>query len=247
MHSPDITISTTKPISAESLITESIAADAKSPKLKTPQAKVKPLLRGHFHQAAFFISLGACAMLISQSQNLLMFVCTLVYGIALSTLFGVSALYHRPHWNPRARAWMRRADHSAIFINMAGTAAPICLIGMKNEAGYKLFIAILVAAVFGIFKSVFWVKAPKWLSAIVYVGVGSLVIPFLPDVREALGGLGQGLLVTGCIIYAVGAAVYALKKPNPSPKVFGYHEIFHILVIIGAIFHFILIDLLISR
>lgn len=202
---------------------------------------VKPLLRGHFHQAAFFFALGACSMLVAQSKNSLEIVAVLIYSLSVITLFGVSALYHRPHWSPGPRALMRRLDHAAIFIMIAGTGTPLCLLALSEKAGKGLLTMIWLGALIGIVQSVFWVNAPKWLAAILYVGIGWLAAPYLPELTAALGFTSIALLVVGGVIYTLGALVYAFKRPNPWPAVFGYHEIFHLLVIIAAVFHFLVI------
>ncbi len=201
----------------------------------------KPLLRGHFHQAAFFIALGACILLLYHSKSSIAFFSAAIYSAALLTLFAVSALYHRPHWEPKARARMRRLDHAAIFAQIAGSAVPIALVGVGGKAGESLLTVIGIGAVVGIMRSLIWITAPKWLSTILYIAVGCLSIPFYPDLLRGLGTGGLLLLLYGGIIYLVGGIVYAIKKPNPWPQIFGYHEIFHVLVVIAAAFHFLVI------
>jgi channel protein, hemolysin III family len=202
---------------------------------------VKPLLRGHFHQAAFFFAMGACAMLISQSHNAREAVAMVVYSLGLVTLFGISALYHRPTWSPGPRAWMRRLDHAAIFVMIAGTGTPLSLLAISEESGNKLLMIFWGAAIIGIIQSVVWVNAPKLLSAILYVLMGWLAVPYLPEIQAALGTGSIVLLLAGGVIYTLGALVYAFKTPNPWPAVFGYHEIFHLMVIIAAVLHFLVI------
>ncbi len=206
----------------------------------------KPLLRGHFHQAAFFLALGASAMLIGNSQGPRAFFGTLIYSISLVGLFGWSALYHRPTWDPQVRAWMKRIDHAAIFILIAGTVTPICLLAIQGEKAKEPLFLVWTAALIGILQSLFWVKAPKWVSAVLYVTVGWLVYPYLPEIRNGIGASGVSLIFSGGIVYTVGAVVYALKMPNPSPRYFGYHEIFHLLVVIAAILHFLAINQLVA-
>ncbi|WP_413287635.1 PAQR family membrane homeostasis protein TrhA [Bdellovibrio sp. HCB337] len=204
-------------------------------------AIVKPLLRGHFHQAAFFFAMGACAMLIARSDNSREAIATVIYSLGVVGLFGISALYHRPMWNPRPRATMKRLDHAAIFVMIAGTGTPLTLLAMQEGSGNKLLIIFWAAAFVGIIQSIFWVKAPKLLSAILYVIMGWLAVPYLPELQAALGTTSVVLLLVGGVIYTLGALVYAFKWPNPWPRVFGYHEIFHIMVIVAAVFHFIVI------
>lgn len=198
----------------------------------------KPLLRGHFHQAAFFVALGACAMLVSQSSDSRNLMAALIYSFSLCGLFGISALYHRPTWKPVPRMWMRRLDHAAIYILIAGTSTPICLLALSPEIGTRLLQLVWGAATFGMFQSLFWVQAPKWVSSILYVVVGGIIFPYLAELKAVLSNNDIRLIYAGGVVYVAGAIIYALKRPNPAPQVFGYHEIFHLLVIAGAFFHF---------
>lgn len=210
--------------------------------MNTPNEKpIKPLLRGHFHQEAFFFALGACVLLLVLSVKSGTLLGATIYSISLCAMFGISALYHRPNWPEKARMWMRRLDHSAIFLMIAGTGTPLCLIAIPNNGGQDLLKIIWLAGALGITQSLFWVNAPKWLAAGLYLIMGWLAIPYLPELNRALGGPRVGLILAGGIIYSVGALVYALKKPNPLPKYFGYHEIFHLLVIVAAALHFYVI------
>lgn len=210
------------------------------------QPLTKPLLRGHSHQAAFFFALGACTMLVSQATNSTNMVAAIIYSLSCIGLFGISALYHRPTWNPKQRMWMRKLDHAAIYILIAGTSTPICLVALESSAGMNLLKLVWGAAIFGIFQSLFWAHAPKWVSSILYVTVGLLIFPYLKEIRAALSSEDIVFIFIGGVVYILGAVIYALRKPNPYPKVFGYHEIFHLLVIAGAFFHFLVIAKLID-
>lgn len=205
----------------------------------------KPILRGHSHQAAFFITLGACAMLISRASDTRTVIAAVIYSLSLTGLFGISALYHRPTWTQEKRMWMRRLDHAAIYILIAGTSTPICLLALPHDTGFKMLQLVWGAAIFGIFQSLFWVHSPKWVSSLLYIIVGSLIVPFLDDLKAALSSTDIQLIFAGGFVYIAGAIIYALKRPNPSPKYFGYHEIFHLLVIAGAAFHFLVVSKLI--
>jgi len=212
------------------------------------QKLTKPMLRGHFHQAAFFIACGACAMLISQSVgDGVKLASSIIYTIGLTLLFGISALYHRPNWKDKSRQLMRRLDHSAIYVLIASTATPICLLGLEESAGRKLMLIFWLSAFIGIFQSIVWIKAPKVISAGLYLIMGWMVIPYFSEFAQALNSVQLGLFFSGGAVYTIGALVYAFKRPNPFPKVFGYHEIFHLLVVIAAILHFIVITQLIYR
>ena len=205
------------------------------------KALVKPLLRGHFHQAAFFFALGACAMLLPYMRDFRSSLAIIVYSLSIPGLFGISALYHRPMWAPEKRLWMKRLDHAAIYICIAGTSTPICLLALPAELGIKISQLVWGAACFGIFQSLFWATAPKWVSSILYVIVGCLVVPYLSGLQQALQRQDIYFIFAGGAIYIMGAIIYAIKRPNPAPEIFGYHEIFHLLVIVGAFFHFLVV------
>lgn len=208
--------------------------------------KTKPLLRGHFHQAAFFIALGAGSVLVATAQGTRARLVSLVYALCLSGLFACSSLYHRINWSTQARMWWRRLDHSAIFLLIAGTGTPICLLGIKGADGLQLLWIFWGFAIAGIFKELFWIKAPKWISAIFYVIMGWAGVFYIKEMSAALGPMNMALMVTGGIVYTIGAVIYALKKPDPFPKIFGYHEIFHVLVVIASLLHFIVVYQLVT-
>ncbi len=161
-----------------------------------------------------------------------------VYLSCLTALFGISAAYHRPTWQPKARAWMRRLDHAGIYLQIAGTYTPICLLAIGGEAGRRLLWLGWIGAAVGIVKSLFWVHAPKPLSALLYVGLGWLVVGEWTALRAALSLQNLVLLFAGGVMYTLGAAIYSLKRPDPWPATFGYHEIFHTLVVAAAACHF---------
>lgn len=201
----------------------------------------KPFLRGRFHEAAAFLSLGACLMLLDLCDTSSQFLATTVYSLSLVGLFSCSAIYHRIQWQEKARAIMRRLDHAAIFMLIAGTMTPLFLMTLPSDSGPKAIALIWIVAIVGIGQAVFWIAAPKWLAAVLYVGAGWLGFPYLSQMSAVIGTRGVVLVLTGGILYTIGALIYALKRPNPWPKVFGYHEIFHVLVAIAALCHFILI------
>lgn len=207
------------------------------PKTLTP----KPLLRGSSHQAAFFFALGACSVLLSHTIDARSFAAILVYTIGVCGLFGISAIYHRPHWSPLKRAWLRRLDHAAIYLLIAGTFTPIGILGYGDERGLSMVKSLWGVAAVGICLTIFWARSPKWLNALLYVGVSWIGLSFFSPMGTTLGQSDIGLILAGGVSYTVGALVYALRRPNPWPLVFGYHEIFHALVVLGAAFHFIVV------
>ena len=201
----------------------------------------KPKLRGVLHQWAAAFSVGAGVVLVALAPTQRTAVATALYALSLVGLFTISATYHRVNWAPRGRAWMRRADHAAIFLLIAGTYTPVAMLGLPEEVGNRLMLYIYTGAAIGILQSLFWVGAPKFITAALAVAVGWIMMPYFGDVFRSLGGSGVGLIIGGGIAYTVGALAYAFKRPNPVPGVFGYHEVFHALTIVGAGFHFVLV------
>ncbi len=201
----------------------------------------KPRLRGIFHEVAFFVSLVSGAVLVwvapTASSKLIM----AVYAVSISLLFGVSALFHRHTWGPVGRRRMRRADHSTIFIAIAGSYTAVAGIALTGWARTAVLCIVWGGAVVGIALRQLWLDAPKWVIALPYVVVGWAAVVVLPQLYRALGGTGFILLLAGGLAYSAGALVYASKRPNPVPGVFGYHEVFHACTIVGAVLHFVVI------
>jgi hemolysin III len=160
-----------------------------------------------------------------------------VYVFSLVTLLSVSAAYHRRNWPEKARAIWRRLDHSAIFLLIAGTYTPLSFL-LGSRLGWIFLGIVWGGAILGIVMSIAWVKAPKALVAVVCVLLGWASVPLLPALKAALGTGAVALLALGGVVYSLGAVVYAIKRPDPFPRVFGYHEIFHALVIAAAGCHF---------
>jgi hemolysin III len=198
---------------------------------------VKPRLRGVLHQWAAVYVLGAGSMLLALAPTLRSRVAVAIYVVSLATMFAVSALYHRPTWAPRARTWLRRADHAAIFLLIAGTYTPVAALAIGAEEGRQLLIAIWAGAAAGIGVALAWPSAPKWVGAVIAVALGWTVVPYLPELMRALTRWELSLIVAGGLAYTVGAIVYALKRPNPWPATFGYHEVFHALTLVAAALH----------
>jgi hemolysin III len=206
-----------------------------------PKSFEKPYLRGRIHEAAAYISLGACLMLLDRCPSPQVFLAVLIYSISLIGLFLCSAVYHRIQWQEKARALMRRIDHSAIFVLIAGTMTPIFYLTLPEDLRMRAILSVWGVASLGIAQAIFWIGAPKWLAALLYVGAGWLSYPFLSEMSKVMGPGGVARVLTGGVIYTAGAIVYALKRPNPWPRAFGYHEIFHIFVAIAAAFHFLVV------
>ncbi|MDC0873101.1 hemolysin III family protein [Gammaproteobacteria bacterium] len=201
----------------------------------------KPLLRGYFHEWMFFISIGACIPLINNSTNSTELIATIVYSIGIFMMFGFSALYHRVNWRPEVLKIMRRLDHSSIFIMIAGSFTPICLLVLPENLGLQLLIIMWVVAGIGILQTFIFTNAPRMIRAGIYLIAGYIAIPYLSILSSVMGFTNFSLTVAGGTIYSVGAISYGLKFPDFSPKYFGYHEFFHVLISLAAILHFIVI------
>ncbi|HEV3047695.1 MAG TPA: hemolysin III family protein [Solirubrobacteraceae bacterium] len=206
-----------------------------------PTGPVKPRLRGVLHEYAFFVSLACGAALVLAASDGRARLAALIYAGAVSALLGTSALYHRVTWRPTARRWMRRLDHSMIFVLIAGTYTPVALLALKGALASTILVVLWLGALAGVIFKLLWIDAPKWLFAIVYVLLGLVTAAVAGELPAAIGWLGAAGLVLGGLIYAVGAIVYASGKPNPWPKVFGYHEVFHSLVLVAAAMHYAVI------
>jgi hemolysin III len=204
-------------------------------------APIKPRLRGVLHQYAFFVSVPCGAGLILAASGGRARVAAAIYAAAVSALLGTSALYHRVTWRPAARRWMRRLDHSMIFVLIAGTYTPVALLALKGSLATAILIVLWAGALGGIAFKLVWIDAPKWVFAAVYVLLGFVTAAVFGQLPAAIGWLGVAGLALGGLLYTAGAVVYASGKPNPAPAVFGYHEVFHVLVIAAAALHYAVI------
>ena len=206
-------------------------------------APVKPRLRGLLHQYAFFASLPALLVLLLTSQTGRAAFAATVYGLSLVALFGVSALFHRVTWSTRARRWMGRLDHAMINVLIAGTFTPFGLLVLSGTLATVTLAFVWAGALGGILLHVLWIDAPKWLSSAVYVVLGWSGIAAMPQLVSHVGWGPTALIALGGALYSAGAAVYALRRPDPAPGVFGYHEVFHALVVAAAVTHYAVVAL----
>ncbi|WP_426754031.1 PAQR family membrane homeostasis protein TrhA [Myxococcus sp. Y35] len=198
----------------------------------------KPRLRGVLHQFAATGALGAGCVLVSMAPTDRAAAAAAVYALSLVALFAVSATYHRVNWSTRGRTWMRRMDHASIFILIAGTYTPVALLGISGAVGNRLLAVIWAGALAGILQSLFWIQAPKVVTAAMAIAVGWTLVPYLDEARQALSGPQLALILAGGVAYTAGALAYALKRPDLRPGVFGYHELFHAMTLVGAGLHF---------
>jgi hemolysin III len=208
----------------------------------------KPRLRGVSHQWAFFCSLVTGAALVVAAPAGRATVASAIYAGSVAALFGTSALYHRVTWpTPAARRWMRRLDHSMIFLLIAGTYTPFALLVLEGTLATVILVVVWAGALGGILLKLVWIDAPKPLVATLYVLLGWVAVVAFPDLVEGLGLASTALVAAGGLLYTAGAVVYALGRPDPVPSVFGYHEIFHALVIAAAALQYAVIVFVVVR
>ncbi len=201
--------------------------------------RVKPRLRGVLHQWAFLVSLVSGGVLLAVAPTPRAVAVAAVYGASVSALFGASALYHRVTWSAARRRWMARLDHSMINVLIAGTYTPFGVLAVSGTLAAVLLAVVWSGALAGIALHLLWIDVPKWLSALLYVLLGWVGVAALPDLVAHVGWPPTLLLCAGGLLYSVGALVYALRRPDPAPAVFGYHEIFHALVVVAALVHYV--------
>jgi hemolysin III len=202
---------------------------------ESPTVPLKPRLRGVFHQWACACSVPLGLVLVIVAGTVRARVALSVYALSLLGLFGASALYHRINWRSvTARDWMRRLDHSMIFVLIAGSYTPFALLALHGPIAIAILVGVWAGALLGLVINLVWSDAPRWLHALLYVTLGWVAVAALPQLAGAIGVGGMILLGLGSVLYTLGAVIYAVKRPDPVPSVFGYHEVFHTLVIAAA-------------
>ncbi|MGW0022947.1 PAQR family membrane homeostasis protein TrhA [Rhodococcus sp. NPDC003383] len=202
---------------------------------------VKPRMRGWIHLWAFAVSVIAGIVLVTLAATIAeppAGIATAIYSLTVCGVFGVSALYHRVHWHdPRARMWMKRADHSMIFLFIAGSYTPFATLALPPETGRTLLIVVWSGAVAGVALKMLWPTAPRWVGVPLYLLLGWAIVPVAGTVVDTAGLVPMLLLLIGGILYSVGAVLYATKWPNPWPHTFGHHEFFHAATVLAALCH----------
>jgi hemolysin III len=197
-----------------------------------------PALRGVLHQWAFWFALAAAAALVALAPPGGR-VAALIYGAGLCLMLAASALYHRLNCSDGVRAWLCRVDHSAIYVFMAASYTPVALLVLQDTARWVVLASVWAGAIGGVALSVAWVTAPRVLYAITYVALGWVFVIAFPQLFANLDLAPVVLFGAGGVLYSVGAVIYALRRPNPWPTTFGFHEVFHALVIAAALTHFV--------
>ena len=203
------------------------------------QDELIPRLRGISHAAAFLLAIAAAIVLLLLADGTRATVAAIVYGVGLVALFGGSALYHRWPGPRRFKPLLRRIDHSTIFVFIAASYTPVALIVLDGPTAWVLLVGAWAGAIAGVVFSLGWIDAPRPLVAGSYVALGWLAVIATPQLIRALDTVPVVLLVTGGLLYSAGAIVYARQRPDPWPRTFGFHEVFHALVILAAAAHYV--------
>lgn len=215
-----------------------------------PVGFARPRLRGWLHAWSFGVAVLAGATLIALAASTVSVraaVATSVYSVTVCGLFGVSALYHRRVWSPGARIWMKRLDHSMIFVFIAGTYTPFSLLAMPRSTGPVVLTVVWAGALAGVLLKLGRPGAPRWVGVPIYLALGWVAVFVLPDLLRTGGPAALVLLLAGGALYSIGAVLYATRWPNWWPRTFGYHEFFHACTVLAAICHYIAIWLVMYR
>ena len=198
--------------------------------------ETKPTWRGWIHAATFPLAIAAGVVLIVLSNGPLAKTAASIFMASSLVLFGISALYHRIDWKPKTKQIFRRLDHANIFLLIAGTYTPIALLALPLDKGIILLIAVWSGALLGIGFRVFWIGAPRWLYVPLYLLLGWAAVMYIVDIANA-NVAAMVLVIVGGLLYTLGAVIYGIKRPNPVPGVFGFHEIFHSLTVLAFLCH----------
>jgi hemolysin III len=213
-------------------------------RLVTAAAELKPRLRGwlHVYAAALSIATGATLIAVAAAaRGGAAGATTAIYAATVTLLFGTSALYHRLTWQPRTLALMKRLDHSMIFVFIAGTYTPIAVLTLGRSAAIAVLVTVWTGALFGVALQTAWPGSPRWISVPCYVALGWVAVFVLPQLVHNAGVAALVLILTGGVVYTLGGVVYALRRPNPVPGVFGFHEVFHACTLLAAVCHYVAI------
>lgn len=204
----------------------------------------RPLLRGRLHQVAFIVSIPLGVTLVALGRDGLARAAGAVYAVSLMALYGVSAAYHRLPWSPRARAWMRRLDHSTIFVLIAGSYTPVALLVLRGAWRVSILATVWGVAIVGIALKMTRLERMHRIGPVMYIALGWTAIVALPRILGSVGPASIALMFAGGVLYTAGAVVFSLRRPDPAPRVFGYHEVWHSMVIAASLCHYALMMLL---
>lgn len=207
----------------------------------------KPRLRGVFHLWAFFVAVAAGAVLVVIADGARARLAAWIYVTALAAMFGASAFYHRyPFKSAARRLWARRLDHSMIFLFIAGTYTPFAVLAFSGTLRWVVLTTVWGGAVLGLMLNFVWLDAPKWVTVLTYGAVGWVGVITIPQMFSRVGTAGSTLVLIGGALYTVGALTYAFHWPNPFPRTFGFHEVFHVLVVAAAASQFVAVAFVVA-
>ena len=201
----------------------------------------KPRWRGTSHHVAAFAFPLLGLFLVAVAHTTAARWAALVYGAGVTAMYATSACYHRGHWSPKVRQALRRLDHSMILVGIAATYTPVAAVALPRRSGHILLAVVWGLAAVGIIIRNLWLGAPRWVVAAVYIVVGWVAVGVLPTLWHRLGGVSFALLLLGGALYSVGAVVYSRRRPDPWPGVFGYHEVFHALVVFAGVAFYVMV------
>jgi hemolysin III len=204
---------------------------------RAEEVPVRPRLRGLLHAATFPLAVAIGAVLVTLAEGMVERVAVAVFAVTASVLFGVSALFHRGRWGPRTHAVLRRLDHANIFLVIAGTYTPFAVLLLPDGAARTLLGLVWGGAVLGVLFRVLWLRAPRWLYTPVYIALGWAAIAFVPDFLAGDGDAAFALAAAGGVLYTAGGVIYGLRRPDPLPGWFGFHELFHALTVAAFAIH----------
>jgi len=208
---------------------------------------VKPKLRGWLHAVMCPLAVAAGIVLICLSPSERTRIGAAVFALSTAVLFGTSAVYHRGRWTPRVEGVLKRMDHSNIFLVIAGTYTPFAVTLLSREQATHLLLIVWGGALAGVLFRVFWVRAPRWLYTPVYVALGWVAVFYFGPLMHAGGVAVVTLIAVGGGLYTLGALIYGTKRPNPSPRWFGFHEVFHACTVLAFAAHYVAASLAIYR
>jgi len=212
--------------------------------LSTPN---KPTWRGWQHAIMFPVAVVAGIVMIATAPTVAGRVSSAIFAVTAALLFGVSALLHRGRWSTGTEGLLRRLDHANIYLIIAGTYTPFAVLALPTSSGKLLLSIVWSGALVGVVLRVFWIGVPRWLSTSLYVVVGWVVVFFLPELVDTAGWGVVVLIAVGGVLYTLGAVVYATKWPNPAPRTFGFHEVFHTLTIVAFTAHYIAVWIVVHQ
>ncbi|HJR38778.1 MAG TPA: hemolysin III family protein [Nocardioidaceae bacterium] len=201
--------------------------------------EVKPRLRGWLHAATAPLALAAGIVLIALSPTSATRIGSAIFAASALALFTASAIMHRGTWSERTGLWLRRLDHSSIFLLIAGSYTPFTLILLEGEQRVTLLAIAWGGAALGILFRLFWIGAPRWLYTPIYLMLGWAAIFYFPAFSASAKAATIACLVVGGLLYTIGGVVYGFRWPNPSPRWFGFHEVFHTLTILAFCTHYV--------